>query len=97
MHDLKGSKKLLSSTEDRPIFEKLEGLRPRTSKTVLEAKDVLEAAASDNNNNSFFFFSLFSQVLQTNYSVIEQDGGALTRRFFVTSAPPCYQYAIDTY
>jgi len=59
MHDLKGSKKLLSSTEDRPIFEDLEGSRPRwrprtwlsrprprTSKTVLEAKDVLEAISS---------------------------------------------------
>jgi len=28
MYDFKGSKKLLSSTEDRPIFEDLEGLRP---------------------------------------------------------------------
>jgi len=55
MYDLKGSKNLLSSTEDRPIFEDLECLRPRTwlsrprpktSKTVLEAKDVLEAATS---------------------------------------------------
>jgi len=52
MHDLKGSKKLLSSTKDKPIFENLEGSRPRqrtwlskpkrkTSKTVLEAKEVL--------------------------------------------------------
>jgi len=54
MYDLKGSKKLLSSTEDMPIFEDLEGSRPRprtwpsrrrsrprTLKTVLEAKDVL--------------------------------------------------------
>jgi len=51
MYDLKGGKKLLSLTEDRPIFEDLEGSRPRprprTSKTVLEAKDVLEAATSD--------------------------------------------------
>jgi len=60
MYDLNGSKKLLSSTEDRSIFEDLEGSmprprtwlsRPRTSKTaledVLEAKDVLEAATSD--------------------------------------------------
>jgi len=37
MYDLKGSKNLLSSTEDRPIFENLEGSRPRTSKTVLKA------------------------------------------------------------
>jgi len=43
MYDLKGSKKLLSSTEDRLIFEGMEGSRPipkprpRTSKTVLEA------------------------------------------------------------
>jgi len=48
MYDLKESKKLqqLSSTEDRPIFEDLEGSRPRTwlsrprpriSKTALEA------------------------------------------------------------
>jgi len=29
MYDLKRSKKLLSSTEDRPIFEDLEGSRPR--------------------------------------------------------------------
>jgi len=29
MYDLKGSKKLQSSTEDRPIFEDLEGWRPR--------------------------------------------------------------------
>jgi len=29
MYDLKGSKKLLSSTEYRPIFEDLEGSRPR--------------------------------------------------------------------
>jgi len=44
MYDLKGSKKLQSSTENRPIFEDLEGSRPkpRTSKTVLE--DFLEAA-----------------------------------------------------
>jgi len=42
MYDLKGSKKLLSSTEDWTIFEDLEGSRPRprprTSKTVLEAE-----------------------------------------------------------
>jgi len=37
------------------------------------------------------------QVFQTNYSVIERDGGALTQKLFVTSAPSCYQYAIDTY
>jgi len=47
MYDLKGSKKLQSSTEVRPIFEDPEGSRPRsidldpsrprTSKTVLEA------------------------------------------------------------
>jgi len=63
MYDLKGSKKLQFSTEDRPSFEDLEGSRPRprtrtwlsrprsrprTSKTVLEAKDVLEAATSGN-------------------------------------------------
>jgi len=50
MYDLKGSKNLQSSTEDRPIFEDLEGSRPRprTSKIVLEAKDVLEAATSVN-------------------------------------------------
>jgi len=61
MYVLKGSKKLVSSTEDRPIFEDVEGLRPRTwlsrprprtSKTVLEdvleAKDVLEDATSGN-------------------------------------------------
>jgi len=29
MYVLKGSKTLLSSTEDRPIFEDLDGLRPR--------------------------------------------------------------------
>jgi len=46
MYDLKGSKKLLSSNEDMPISEDLEGSRPRTSKTVLEAKDVLKAATS---------------------------------------------------
>jgi len=57
MYDLKGGKKLLSSTEDKPIFENLEGSRPRprpwtwfsrprtrTSKTALV--DVLEAASS---------------------------------------------------
>jgi len=44
-----------------------------------------------------FFFIFFSQVLQTNCSIIKRDGGALTRRLFVTSAPPCYQFAIDTY
>jgi len=62
MYDLKGSKKLLPSIEDRPIFEDREvrgqgqGLdsprprpTPRTSKTVLEVKDVLEAATSDNH------------------------------------------------
>jgi len=60
MYDLKESKQLLSSTEDRPIFEDLKGSkqgqgldsprpRPRTSKTVLEAKDALEAATSDQN------------------------------------------------
>jgi len=56
MYDLKGSKKLLSSTEDRPIFEDLEGSRPRTLKTVLEyvleAKDVLEAATSGRNSGA---------------------------------------------
>jgi len=46
MYDLKESKKLQSSTEDRSILEDLEGSRPRTSKTALEAKDVLEAATS---------------------------------------------------
>jgi len=30
MYDLKGNKKLLSSTENRPIFEDLEDSRPRT-------------------------------------------------------------------
>jgi len=49
MYDLKESKKLQSSTEDRPIFEDLKGSRPRprTSKTVFEAKDVLQTAAFD--------------------------------------------------
>jgi len=57
MYDLKGSKKLLSSTEDlegsRPRSRPRTWLsrpRPRTSKTVLEdvlkAKDVLETATS---------------------------------------------------
>jgi len=48
MYDIKGSKKLLSSTEDRPIFEDLEDSRPRPSKTVLEATDVLQTATSEN-------------------------------------------------
>jgi len=52
LYDLKGSKKLLSSTEDisspRPSqFSKTWKVRgPRTSKIVLEAKDVLKAATS---------------------------------------------------
>jgi len=67
MYDLKGSKNMLSSTEDRPIFEDSEDSRPRprtwpfeakprTSKTVLEdvleAKDVLVAATSVYRNAS---------------------------------------------
>jgi len=54
MYDLKGSKKLLSSTEDRPIFKDQVGSRPRTwlskprprtSKTVLEADTSVNDAA----------------------------------------------------
>jgi len=66
MYDLKGSKKLLSSTEDRPIFEDLECLRPRTSKTVLEAKDVLEAVTSalGNYNLDLMRYSSIKPVQQ---------------------------------
>jgi len=49
MYDLKESKYLQSSTEDTPIFEDLEGSRPRTWPFEAKAKDfktVLEAATS---------------------------------------------------
>jgi len=62
MYDLKRSKKLLS--EDRPIFEDLESSRPRpsTSKTVLEVKDVLEAATSASYINTLRRNAFFSAI-----------------------------------
>jgi len=39
MYDLKGSKKLQSSTESSPNFEELEGSRPRPRTWPFEAKD----------------------------------------------------------
>jgi len=40
MYDLKGSKKLLSSSEDRSIFEDLEGSKPRPRpRTWLSSQD----------------------------------------------------------
>jgi len=68
MFDLKGSKNLLSSNEDKPIFEDLEGSRPRprprTLKTVLEdvleAKDILKAATSDFDRYHRLGFMLIS-------------------------------------
>jgi len=38
MYDLIGSKKLQSSTEDRPVFEDLEGSKPRPRTWPFEAK-----------------------------------------------------------
>jgi len=45
MYDLKGSKKLLSSTEDRPIYFRGPGGFEAKDLTF-ESKDVLEAAIS---------------------------------------------------
>ena len=45
-----GSKIVLSSSRGQGNFRELETSRPRTSKCVLEAKDVLEDSTSDENN-----------------------------------------------
>ena len=45
-----GSKIVLSSSRGQGNFRGLETSRPRTSKCVLEAKDVLEDPTSDENN-----------------------------------------------
>ena len=81
-----GSKILLSSSRGQGNFRTLETSRPRTSKCVLEAKDVLEDSTSDSLPAPWLRYQILQKKLQnsTKFCLV-----SLLKQFFQLETTCC--------